>query len=73
MGVKKGLQSGKAMDKGMSKAQITMPLDIPDVGVLQIVLGERGELSSPSKVRKKEHVAANAGNGSRNCMGRMAE
>lgn len=28
----------------MSKAQITIPLDIPDVRVLQTALGERGEL-----------------------------
>jgi transposase len=43
MGVK-GLQSRKTLDKGMNRAQITIPLDIPDVRVLRTALGERGEL-----------------------------
>ena len=34
----------KGYNQGMSKAQITIPLDIPDVRVLQTALGERGEL-----------------------------
>lgn len=34
----------KGYNTGMSKAQITIPLDIPDVRVLQTALGERGEL-----------------------------
>jgi transposase len=32
------------MDKNMAKAQITIPLDIPGVRILQTTLGERGEI-----------------------------
>ena len=39
-----GLQSRKTLDTDMNKAQITIPLDIPDVRVLQTALGEHGEL-----------------------------
>ena len=37
----------------MGKAQITIPLDIPDVRVLQTALGERGELIITIESTKK--------------------
>jgi transposase len=44
MGVSKAIKSGAKTDKNMAKAQITIPLGIPDVRVLQTFLGERGEI-----------------------------
>jgi transposase len=44
MGVTNGIKSGINMDKNMAKAQITIPLDIPDVRVLHTSMGERGEI-----------------------------
>lgn len=43
IGTKYG-RAKKGYNQGMSKAQITIPLDMPDVRVLQTALGERGEL-----------------------------
>jgi transposase len=39
-----GIKSGEKTDKAMAKANITIPLGIPDVRVLQTSLNERGEI-----------------------------
>jgi transposase len=44
MGVSKEIKSGTKTDHLMAKAQITIPLDLPDVRVLQTSLSERGEI-----------------------------
>jgi transposase len=44
MGVWKAIKSGLKTDKNMVKAQITIPLDIPNIRVLQTSVGERGEI-----------------------------
>jgi len=44
MGVSKEIKSGTKTDNLMAKAQITIPLDIPDVRVLQTSLNEGGEI-----------------------------
>jgi transposase len=44
VGVSKGIKSGTKTDKNMARAQITIPLDLPDVRVLQTSIGERGEI-----------------------------
>jgi transposase len=44
MGVSKEIKSETKTDNLMAKAQITIPLDIPDVRVLQTSLSERGEI-----------------------------
>jgi transposase len=42
--VLKGIQSGAKTRKVMAKAQVTIPLDIPDVRVLQTTTGAHGEI-----------------------------
>jgi transposase len=44
MGVSKEIKSETKTDNLMAKAQITVPLDIPDVRVLQTSVSERGEI-----------------------------
>jgi transposase len=44
MGVSKGIKSETKTDQLMAKAEITIPLDIPDVRVLQTSLNTRGEI-----------------------------
>jgi len=44
---------GKNADEKMAKAQITIPLDIPDVRVLQTTMGERGEIIITIESTKK--------------------
>jgi transposase len=44
MGVSKAIKSGTKTRKDMVKAQVTIPLGIADVRVLQTSVGERGEL-----------------------------
>jgi transposase len=44
MGVSKEIKSGTKTDNLMAKAQITIPLDIPDVRVLQTSVNEGGEI-----------------------------
>jgi transposase len=44
MGVSNAIKSGTKTEKIMAKAQITIPLGIPDVRVLQTSTGERGEI-----------------------------
>lgn len=43
-GVSKGIKLGAKTDRNMTKAQVTIPLGIPDVRVLQTEAGEHGEL-----------------------------
>jgi hypothetical protein len=59
-----GIKLETKTDKEMSKADITIPLGIPDVRVLQTTLNERGKLLLQLKAQKAEHDAANVGNGS---------
>lgn len=56
----------------MAKAQITIPLDIPDVRVLQSTLGNMVRSSSRLKVQRKGRLVANADDGSQNCMDAMS-
>jgi transposase len=44
MGVSKGIKSETKTDHLMAKAEITIPLDIPDVRVLETSLNARGEI-----------------------------
>jgi len=44
MGVSQEIKSGTKTDNPMAKAEITIPLGIPDVRVLQTSLSERGEI-----------------------------
>jgi transposase len=44
MGLSKEIKFETKMDDLMAKAEITIPLDIPDVRVLQTSLNERGEI-----------------------------
>jgi hypothetical protein len=44
-GVIKRIKSGIKTDKLMAKAEITIPLGIPDVRVIQTSLSERGEIN----------------------------
>ena len=44
MGMSKAIKSGTKARKSMVKAQVTIPLGIPDVRVLQTSAGERGEI-----------------------------
>jgi len=66
MGVSKEIKSETKTDNLMAKAQITVPLDIPDVRVLQTSVSERGEIIITLESTRQERNVVNVENGSRN-------
>jgi len=55
----------------MSETQVTIPLGIPEVLVLQTANGESGELITIIESTKEEPPVANVGNGSRDSTDEM--
>ena len=56
----------------MSHAQVTIPLGIPDVWVLQTSMNDRGEIIITIESTKDGMPCRKCGSGSRSCMSRMS-